>query len=662
MLKLMLGRSGTGKTETIIRTIANCGGARPRILIVPEQHSHDMERRLCALGGAAVSGYAEVLSFTRLANRVSSVVGGLAAPVLDPGGRVLLMYAAVQAVADKLTIYQRPSRRPAFLTGLLATVDELKACRISSSDLWQAWEETGEEDGAKLRDLSLIYGAYQAMTERRAADPRDWLTRLAEGLKECRWAEGKDFYLDGFTDFTAQERQVIEQLMRQGASVTVALTCGGVDGEETVFAPARRTARQLLAMAREACVPAEFCRTHGAEKERSAALTAVEQALSVGAEPRGGCEGISLYRACSPYSELEWVASEILRLVREEGYRFRDITVTGRSLEGREENLVILFRRYGIPAFFSAMSDVLQRPVFAVVMAALAAASGGYQYEDLFRYLKTGLAGIDGEERDLLENYALKWDLKGSRWTEKRPWAMHPRGYGLDYTEEDTALLERLNGVRRRVVEPLERLRKSGPDTGRGWAAALYAFLQEINLPDTLLRRADELTEAGDPALADEYGQLWDILCEALEQCAALLNETEMGLEEFAKLLGLCLSQYDVGTIPVSVDRVAVGDMPRMAHKPCKALFLIGADDGSIPQPGTSPGLLNDDDRSLLSSFGLETAPGRTERLDREMTMVYETCALPSARLTVSWSAAGSGERNTAPPFWWGACRSCSPN
>ena len=107
------------------------GDGRPQILIVPEQHSHSMERQLCAIGGSRVSLFAEVLSFTRLANRVFSVYGGLAAPALDGGGRLLLLCAALRSVAPELRVYQRPSRKPAFLSGLLATVDELKTCRIT---------------------------------------------------------------------------------------------------------------------------------------------------------------------------------------------------------------------------------------------------------------------------------------------------------------------------------------------------------------------------------------------------------------------------------------------------------------------------------------------------------------------------------------------------
>ena len=124
-----------------------------------------------------------------------------------------------------------------------------------------------------------------------------------------------------------------------------------------------------------------------------------------------------------------------------------------------------------------------------------------------------------------------------------------------------------------------------------------------------------------------------------------------MELEEFARLFALVLSQYDVGSIPVSLDRVNVGDMPRLAHRACPVVFLLGADDGAIPAAAPSPGLLNDDDRSLLASYGLELAPRLSDKLYREMTIVYETCALPQRRFYVSWAAAGPDGEERRPSF-----------
>ena len=666
MLQLLLGRSGAGKSDALFARMARNGPARPQILIVPEQHSHDSERRLCAQVGPEASRFGEVLSFSRLAGRVFDVSGGAAAPTLDPGGRLLLMYAALRQVSEQLTVYRRPSRKPAFLTGLLSTVDELKSCRITPRALWEAGEEAGGGEGDKLRDISLLFGAYEALTQRQGADPRDRLTRLSAALRESRWAAGMDFYLDAFTDYTPQELEVLSVLLGQAHTVTVALTCDHLEETEGgggVFSPARRTARQLLRLAEEARVPARVEVLEGMARRRVPALAAVEASLfsPKPAPPVETCAGISLYAAHNSAGEVERAASEILRLVREEGYRFRDIAVTARSMEDYGPLIETIFPRYGVPVFLGQMSDILQKPVLALITSALAAAAGGYRYEDLFRYLKTGLTDLSEEMRDRLENYVLTWDIRGSRWTREAPWDFHPSGYGLEWTDETRAQVEELDRARRQVIAPLEKLRSAGTRTGKEHAALLYDFLVEVGLPQRLLERENALRERGEPALAEEYRQLWDILCDALEQCAHTLGEVVMDQEEFARLFPMLLSQYDVGAIPVSLDRVSAGEMPRLAHKPCRALLVLGAHDGAIPQAAPAPGLLNDDDRSLLASFGLELAPTLSDKLYREMTILYETLALPADCCAISWPEGGSGGEELRPCFLVGRLRGLFP-
>ena len=643
MLKLLLGRACTGKTTAILQTMAREARHRAQLLIVPEQHSHDSERRLCAVAGNSVSLHAEVLSFTRLASRVFSVAGGAAEPTLDAGGRLLLMDVALRSVSDQLRVYARPSRKPQFLSQLAATVDECKSAAISPEKLLEVAGSIGGEMGDKFFDLSLICGAYETFCDRQGADPRDRLTKLAQALEGFPWARDRDVYLDGFTDFTAQERSVLEQLVRQAHSVTVALTCDRLEGgEEDIFAPARRTAHKLLALARKERVAAEVeVRT---EKPPAAeGILWVERGLFEPVPlPRAGIPaGVELYRAQSPYSEVERAAAELLRLVREEGYRWRELAVTARSMETYGPLIGLLFPRYGVPVFLARMDEVLQKPILVLVTAALDAVAGDYRYEDMFRYLKTGLADVGLEETDKLENYVLKWELRGSAWTQKKPWDKHPGGYGLPWRERDRQTVAALDDLRRKVSGPLERLRLCKEKTGEALTLSLYAFLEEIGLAGRLTRRAGELREAGEVTLAAEYEQLWQILCSALEQCARLLGKTPMDWEEFSRLFKLVLSQYQVGAIPVSLDRVTAGEMPRLAHKHCKVVYVLGADDSQLPAAIPSPGLLEDEDRSVLASFGLESAPRLTDKLWRELTILYETCALPSARLIVSYPARG---------------------
>lgn len=82
MLQLRLGTNWRQNRDEMLRLlsrdVADCAGNR--ILLVPEQTSHDYERRLCSRAGDTASRYAEVLSFTRLAGRVFARMGGGAEP------------------------------------------------------------------------------------------------------------------------------------------------------------------------------------------------------------------------------------------------------------------------------------------------------------------------------------------------------------------------------------------------------------------------------------------------------------------------------------------------------------------------------------------------------------------------------------------------------
>ncbi len=650
MLNLLYARAGRDIRGELLERM----GASParRLLIVPEQFSHESERAMCAALGGGASMSCEVLSFTRLAGRLTDAAGGGAAPMLDAGGRMLLMYAALRRVSDALTTYRAPSRKPAFLTGLLATVDECRSYRVEPETLMAAGEELGGRQGDKLKDLGLIYAAYRALEAGCAADPRSRLDRLAVQLEDTRWGEGMAFYVYGFTDFTPQEERVLSALMAQG-ELTVALVCDTGDDPSGVFRPALRCAKRLARLAKANAVPVRE-ETLDRPLARHPSLAFLEQNL-FGPNPEtpwaGECAVVRV-SAATPRQEAEWCAAEIVRLLREEDYRCRDIAVCARRLDGYGELVESVFARYGVPVFLSAMEDILEKPVLALVTSALAAAGSDYPYEELFRYLKTGLTGITEEERDLLENYALTWDLKGSAWTRQKPWDMHPEGYGREFSPADTAFVAWLDSLRRKVIAPLEKLRKDPDKTGKGRALALYQLLEDIGLPARLGRRADSLEERGERTAAAQYRQLWDILVGGLEQCALLLGDRLLELEEFSRLFSLVLSQYDVGAIPVSLDAVTVGDAPRMAHKEVKALFLLGADGGAIPDRAVSPGLFSDQDRDALSAMEVELAPRQEDKLRREMTIAYETCCRPTRRLYISYST-GSGEGQKTPCFLW---------
>ena len=82
MLTILCARAGQDVRGELLERMGRSKAGK-RLLLVPEQYSHDTERALCrTLGNAGARG-CEVLSFTRLWARVADAAGGGAAPALD---------------------------------------------------------------------------------------------------------------------------------------------------------------------------------------------------------------------------------------------------------------------------------------------------------------------------------------------------------------------------------------------------------------------------------------------------------------------------------------------------------------------------------------------------------------------------------------------------
>ena len=658
MLRIWMGRANTGKSRRVLEEIRDRRSSA--LLLVPEHASHGSEMDLCRVCGPGATKYAEVLSLRQLATRVLERTGALSDGALDAGGKLLMMQLALREAGPQLTVYARPSRRAPFLQELVALCDELIACRVQPEDLGGAAPALEGVSGEKARDVALIYAAYLARLHREGADRRDRMEKLLDHLEESGYAAGKDIYLDGFTYFTAQELKLLELLLRSARSVTVTLLGDGSNLE--MFRQGVLAQSRLERMAAECGIACETEVLPAGEPENELAHLA-EHFFGTAKPWEGDCGRVELVKAESMFTETEYVAARILELVRTTGCRYRDIGLAARNLDEYAATIENVFERFGIPVYLSRRSDVLEKPVLSLLAGALDAVTGGYEYEDMFRWLKTGLAGVRDEECDKLENYVITWDIHGAMWVREEDWTANPDGWGEEFTPAQEEALAEINAIRRRVGGPLGRLAKGlkEQEGATGKLRVLWDFLEELDLARQMEEHTARLEALGELQRAREYGQLWELLCDVMDQFAEILEDMPLNGEEFAHLLKLVLTQYDVGTIPVSLDQVQASQITRNDRHRIKVLFLMGANDHVLPAVQTGTGLFTREDRERLLERGIELAPSGMEVFHIELQNLYAALAQPTERLIVSWPAADLSGTSLRPSFVVGRTRALLP-
>ncbi len=662
MLKLILGRGKTGKTTRLLQDLRACPaeGMSRRILIVPEQLSHHMERLLSETCGDGISYSAEVLSFTRLASRVRSLYGGCAGTTLDRAGRILTARLALSSISSRLKVFASVAARPDFLGSAVQMIDEFKAYGVTPEKLLEA---AGKTEGAfrqKLRELGEIMGAYDAVMAQGAGDPGDLLGELRETLLDTDYPEGRCFFVDGFTDFSAQELGVLDALLRRGSEVTV--TVPADETNMSLFAPGQDTVTRLIRMAAAAGQPVqkEYCRF---ARSLPPELTYLEQNLyAYHAAPYGGkCDRISLVSAPDLLTECRHCAAELRRRAME-GMRWRDMAVAAGDAAGYAPMLEAVCRDYGVPLYTGLRTPLTAHPAAAFLQLGLEAATEGMEPETVTAWLRTDFCGVARDDCDLLENYAFTWSIRGSKW--QTVWTEHPEGFDGRFTEETTEELERLNALREQAVRPLIRLSAglSGALTVKDQITAIYRFLEEIDLFSQISRRIETLTAEGRLEEAQETAQVWNTLMECLEQTVLVLGETGQGTPELLTLLKTALSQYSLSAIPSALDVVPFGGVDAVRGTEPKFLYVLGANAGSIPQVSLGGSLLTERERSILiHEMDVELAPDGDGAMERQLLQLYSALTAPTEALTVSWSASSAGE-TLQPSFLIGRLQALFPD
>ena len=484
MLRLLLGRDWTANREEILRRIAGDvrQGKGNRILMVPELISHDTERRLCAAAGDTASRYAEVLSFTRLARRIQDSVGSGAEECLDGGGRIVAMAAAARQLSGRLKAYAALETKPEFLKDLIDGVDEFKRCCISSQDLLAAARETEGSLAQKLEELALLMEGYDALCSRGKRDPRDQMSWVLEQLEQGAFAREHVFYIDGFPDFTRQHLAILEHLIQASPCVTISLNCDKPESGLLAFEKAGTTAGQILRFAQRAGVTVEIEAVPGRED----ALAPVRRRLFQGPIQIGEAEGVlNAFREEDPYQETMAAAYQIQALVAG-GCRYRDITLACTDLSVYQPLVNLIFHRFHIPLYQSGTEDILQKSVISTVLSALDAALSDFDQRETLRYLRSALSLLTTDQCDLVENYAIIWGVRGSKWS--KPWENHPDGLSAPWNDRAAQRLQELNTLRQLAIGPLVTLREAfrKAKTVKEQVLALYGFLEEIQMEQRL--------------------------------------------------------------------------------------------------------------------------------------------------------------------------------
>lgn len=644
MLQFILGRASSGKTYTVTEKAAECISQNKNVvLLVPEQFSFESEKNILDRVGDSNAQKVSVISFTRLCDEVERINGGVCGEGVCQADKIILMNRAISQCRDELRRFKKYSKSSSFARMMLDSIDEFKLEFISAEDLYNAAESVEDEQlKLKLLDTALIYENYDAVLSEKFIDNSDRLTKLYYALENCRYFENKTVFIDSFKGFSGQQYKILERIISQADYVAVTLTDNPQDVRELgLFSNIKRVKNRISGIARKFAVKIGDDVVLEAKNYAYEELSALEDFMCTRKTDFGGeCKNITVCRADNIYSEADFVARNIRRIVRKTGARYSDFVIIARDTATYEDAIEVACEKNNVSCFIDKRIALCSMPTAVAVLAAANTAKS-FTTENILRFHKSGIGILDFEQIGLLENYTYLWGIEGASWLQE--WKMDPDGFTANGELSDAALnkLKDINTLRLKAVKPLEDLKNNFSGTAQNMARALVRLFDDCNAAEQFKSLSKEY--GADMLYGDAIRQSWDSLMKILNSLVVCFGETHISKKEFCDALSLSLSLETVGVIPQMIDEAIFGSADRIRPSRPKYAFIMGANQGVFPRLEQNEGLFVNSERQKLISLGIEI-PDKTFSLAvDEECLLYSNVCCASHGVFISYSATLDG-------------------
>lgn len=671
-LRFILGRSGTDKSAAIFKEIKEKSIHDPQgppiFYIVPDQMTFDQEYTLFRDPKFTGSIRTQVASFSRLAWRVLQETGGGTRQFISSIGIQMLLRKIIQEKQGDWLVFQKAMEKQGFIEQLETMITEFKRYQITPDMLSQQKEvidqfvhkEAGETALMnKLDDLTYIYEKLELHLKNQYIDGEDQLQLLAEKIPQASFLQDAEIYLDGFHRFTPIELHVVKTLMQTCKRLTIVLTTDDPEIDEgeipelDLFYQTKTTYHQLKQLAQEDGISIEspvYLQAEEGKFQDHPYFAHLEKHFHETPVPTyDGQVPIKIAEAVHPRAEVEGVAQEILQLVREDGYRFREISILMRESETYHDLIATIFEDYEIPVFIDEKRSMLNHSLVEFIRSLLEVIHGNWRYDAVFRMLKTGFIPIQDKKYPLtrdaideLENYCLEYGIRSrSSWFSEEEWTYERyRGFQRKaQTDDEQRVQERINRYRNQVTHALrpcdEAIRNA--TTVREYCEIIYTLLEKLHVPKKLEELRSLYDDAGQIEKGREQEQVWNALIQLFDEMVEMVGDESLSFTVFQEMLDAGFQTLKFAHVPPSMDHVIVGsvDRSRISGKTCT--FLLGVNEGLWPMKPPADSVINEQERELLAIHGMKLADTSKRQLLDDWFYMYLAFTSAEKYLWVSY-------------------------
>lgn len=543
------------------------------VIIVPDRLSLITEQKIFELLNVDVYFNISVMGISKFASKIikENNLNFIECTNLQSK---LLTLKAIQNTKENFNCFSKHYTL-GFVDEIYAKIEQIKSSNINIEDLSDDNASLGTK--LKFNDLKLIYNEYERLRGERL-DSGSLLSMFNHVATSSNYLKKCNVFFVGFDSMTRQGIEVLKNVVKNSH-----YTLAGV------VAPKNQPNAHVYDQSFLTSI-INVCKSENFESKMEwldAPLknTTANKILNNIFSRKNKFEEnnyINLYKASNPTEEIDFLVKSINYALKTKDEQFKNFAICAPA--SYHQDLKTKLSAVGIDSYFDEKTQLVNLPPVKYLLNFLNHIKNPSDIPSLKQIISSEFCPLENQEKYELLNLVDKLTSINTIIATQADLNNNIKNYLLNLNKFTASLKSILKNYNTTLnyIEMLNNIIKN------------YNIFEKINLI------CEKFKSLGEISLEKTYIQIENKLSNIISQINEIIGGHEMELDDFIDIFEKAVTDCEISGIPSTINQVFIGDT-KSFYGNVKYLYIVGANEGVMPEALADTGLISDKEISSES-------------------------------------------------------------
>ncbi|MDD2371366.1 MAG: PD-(D/E)XK nuclease family protein [Firmicutes bacterium] len=594
--------------------------------LVPEQITLETENKLISSLNYKGLLDIQVISFKKLGNLLLKNSDLRTKIFLNEQGQLLILNKAINDLDSELKFFRKA--KASTLEEINKVISDMRDVDLSPIHHYENIEN--KDLKSKLKEIEMINNKYQEYLEDGYIDEINFNLKLIEAISASDSINKAHVFIDDFFTFSNQQLKIIKELIISAKTFTIGLN---IDINNPEFNQLGQNIYKNLhdfTKAKNINIKNTILNYQFFESKELEHLENIISNNKMVKYPES-TKDLTILSFNNIDEEVKNIFESIIRL-SDQGISYRDIKIVCNNIDDYRNYFKLYRKLYEVPLFIDEKLYIHNHPIARAIISIIQLLDD-IRTEDVIVLLKTNYLDFEIDEIEKLEKYANENGINYYKWTK----------VFSDNPEIET--------IREKVYNIIKFIRETvNGTTVREKIISIYKIISYFKIYEKLSANIEIYKENENFKNVYINTQFWNTLLEILDQLVSFLGENTISNNELLQLFKNSLEREFISILPVNNNEVMVINSQDAFKESAKIVFVIGANEGYLPEKISHEALFPLDETIILEKVLNWKKDDLSKQLNRNMEL-YFTLSMASKNLIITYSLSDSKGEGLKPAY-----------